>query len=784
MATHDQENPGGATATLPVAQRPWVAMRALWICAIIAALGIGYAVPAIAQQLLGAPGSTGFKFSTSVPPPAVAAPDVAGPEKVETPVGTSPPPKIHELLTLLADPKNHQVLTLLADPKVQEWLEGQGALKTAAGPAQQTGNSVEGYLNSDVSAIHAQIVALVRAVPDLPSQFARAAGRFTAVHREHGADWALARLAVLVAFGFGAEWLFRKITNRTRGHIDALPMKTVNDRLRVIGVRFALALGIVAAFAVGSVGPFLSLDWNPLRRDMYLGWLIVFVVVRVAAATGDLLLAPDQERFRIIPTDAVTARFWRRRLTAFVGWFALLVVIVQECGYLGFSPGGLELVAYALGLGLLAIPLEVVWRRPITPREAAQAPSAATRCFGRRGRNMVLSIGVVLLWLLWIASPGGVWSVQPGFWLVFVIMMLPPAIRGTRRAVEQLLRPPGSSETDGPPTFLAVSLEHGIQALLIIGAVGVLAHGWGVDLVHLAGQDTLFARIVHGALSAVIILLVADVLWQAAKAAIDRKLAEAADLGQPNTDEARRRSRVRTLLPIFRNVLFFVVIAVAAMMALAAMGVEIGPLIAGAGVVGVAIGFGAQSFVRDVIAGMFYLLDDAFRVGEYVQAGNYKGTIEGFSIRSIKLRHHRGPIYTVPFGVLGAIQNQSRDWVIDKLMVGITYDSNLDLARKLIKQIGLDLAQDPEFAPLIIEPLKMQGVENLGDFAVQIRAKMMTVPGEQFVIRRKAYAMIKKAFDENGIKFAFPTVQLAGDGEPSAAAVAQRALELTHPAAA
>jgi len=219
-------------------------------------------------------------------------------------------------------------------------------------------------------------------------------------------------------------------------------------------------------------------------------------------------------------------------------------------------------------------------------------------------------------------------------------------------------------------------------------------------------------------------------------------------------------------------------------MALAAMGVEIGPLIAGAGVVGVAIGFGAQSFVRDVIAGMFYLLDDAFRVGEYVQAGNYKGTIEGFSIRSIKLRHHRGPIYTVPFGVLGAIQNQSRDWVIDKLMVGITYDSNLDLARKLIKQIGLDLAQDPEFAPLIIEPLKMQGVENLGDFAVQIRAKMMTVPGEQFVIRRKAYAMIKKAFDENGIKFAFPTVQLAGDGEPSAAAVAQRALELTHPAAA
>ena len=95
---------------------------------------------------------------------------------------------------------------------------------------------------------------------------------------------------------------------------------------------------------------------------------------------------------------------------------------------------------------------------------------------------------------------------------------------------------------------------------------------------------------------------------------------------------------------------------------------------------------------------------------------------------------------------------------------------------KLIKQIGLELQQDPEFGPNIIEPLKIQGVDELGDYAVMIRAKMMTVPGEQFVIRRKAYAMIKKAFDENGIKFAFPTVSITGEGEPSTAAVAQRAL--------
>ena len=109
----------------------------------------------------------------------------------------------------------------------------------------------------------------------------------------------------------------------------------------------------------------------------------------------------------------------------------------------------------------------------------------------------------------------------------------------------------------------------------------------------------------------------------------------------------------------------------------------------------------------------------------------------------------------------------SRDWVIDKLTVGITYDSDIDKARKLIKQIGLDLAQTPEYAPLILEPLKMQGVDAFGDFAVQIRMKMMTLPGENFVIRRQALAMIKKAFDANGIKFAYPTVQLAGEGDAS-----------------
>jgi len=678
-----------------------------------------------------------------------------------------------------ASPKQIQELTtLLADPKVRNWLEQQ-AKAEAASERAATEESVSQALDSRLGAIREHIVALAGTVPDLPNQFERGHDLVTADLGEHGRTKALLLFAVFVGLGTGVEWLFRKATQRARSHLDALPSETVKERLHIVALRFAFAVGLVVAFALGSIGPFLALDWPPLLREGLFGLLVAFLVLRIATVVSHFLLAPHHERFRIIPMDTAATRFWHRRLVWFVGWFAFGWVIVGFGVPLGYTLEARELVAYALGLVLVAIALDAVWRRPAPVHEVGEESSAVTRRFGRGTANTALSVGIVLLWVFWVIHA------MASFWLVLVVMALPLAISVTRRAVDNLLRPPGSSQTaTGPPSVLAVCIERGVRALLIIGAIALLAWGWGIDLARFHDQETWIGRLADGVLSAVVIVLIADFLWQATKTAIDRKLAEAADTGQPNTDEARRRARLRTLLPIFRNILFVVVVAVGAMMALSALGVQIGPLVAGAGIIGIAIGFGAQTFARDVIAGMFYLMDDAFRVGEYIQAGRYKGTVEGFSIRSVRLRHHRGPVFTVPFNLLGAVENMSRDWVIDKIAIGITYDSDLNLAKKLIKQVGVDLAKDPELGPLILEPLKMQGVDELGDYSVTIRAKMMTLPGEQFVIRRQAYAMIKKAFDENGIKFAFPTVQVAGEGEPSRAAIAREALELTRPAAA
>jgi small-conductance mechanosensitive channel len=366
------------------------------------------------------------------------------------------------------------------------------------------------------------------------------------------------------------------------------------------------------------------------------------------------------------------------------------------------------------------------------------------------------------------------------FWLLVAVVAVPLAIGCVRRSVNHLLRPPGATAASGRSRVIEVCLDRGLRLLLIIGAALLLAKAWHVDLIAMTMADTLTTRLIRGALKAVVIALVAEFLWHFFRAVIDARLTGTDQPLDGNDEVSRRRARLRTLLPIVRNILMVVIVVIAGLMVLSSMGIEIGPLIAGAGVAGVAIGFGAQTLVKDVISGMFYLLDDAFRVGEYIQSGSYKGTVESFSLRSVKLRHQRGPIFTVPFGELCAVQNMSRDWVIDKLTIGVAYGTDLEKARKLIKEIGKELAANPDFAPHIIEPLKMQGVEQFGDYAIRIRMKMMTKPGHQFVIRRKAFAAINRAFQENGIEFARPTVQVAG-GDPQAAAARLATMAAAEP---
>lgn len=675
-------------------------------------------------------------------------------------------------------PQVQQLLQLLQDPAVRAWIDQQHptALTPVPGKAEHAAPTFSTMMVARTESMRAHLAALAAAAPRLPSEFRTAADHLLAELHGRRLVGVLVLILGFVALGSGAEWVFRRVTAEPQHRISALPMETVPERLRAIGLRLAFGFSEVAIFAIGSIGAFLAFNWPPLLRQVVLTYLLAAVVLRLTLVLGRFLLNPDgdrpqeAERLRVLPLPAAPARFWFRRLALFVGWFAFGRATLDVLSVLGFSQDAHALVAYALGLGLLAIALSVVWARP----PASAVPSESQYPVGRAVRPWLLSVVLVLLWALWVAA------LMRLFWLAAVALLLPGAIMVARQASHHVLRPEEGTEVPAEPGLMAVYLDRGIRALLIIGAAVLLAQAWDVDLVEMSSRDTLLTRLLRGALASIVILLVADLIWQVVKTLIDQRLADGQGLAPPGTEAAIRQARLRTLLPIFRNVTFVVLAVVAVLMALSALGVEIGPLIAGAGIVGVAIGFGSQTLVKDVISGIFYLLDDAFRVGEYIQSGSYKGTVESLGFRSVKLRHHRGPLFTVPFGVLGAVQNMSRDWVIDKLTVGVTYDSDFEKAKKLIKQIGRELAEDPEFAPHIIEPLKMQGVEQFGDYGIQIRLKMMTKPGEQFVIRRKALALIKKAFDENGIRFASPTVQVAGREEVETVA-AHQALRLVKP---
>lgn len=679
----------------------------------------------------------------------------------QTQPGSEAPPHQVELL-----------LDLLRDPAVQQWLEQQptvGAAAQAEQPAPVQQPSAGGYFAQRLEYLRNNLQLLAAARHKLPGELERAWIILSLEFEEHGLISLLLLTAIFVGVGFLCVWAYWRLTTGFRNWIIASEITSVGDRLRAMMARLAFATGWALSFAVGSVGAFLCFSWPPLLREIVLGYLVAFLCIWLARIVCGFLLAPGggrAARFRIIPMSDPAAKFWQRRIIIAVAVVAFAWVTLGLLRTLGVSPAGLKLLSYIAGLLLLGLALETIWRRPA----GELATDAPRRRLSPRTRSVLATILLIVMWVLWSLH------LMPGFWLLMVGSALPLLLSVSRVSVAHLLRPVEGAADDSAPILAAVALERGLRAALIILAALFLAYVWDIDLIQLTARDTVATRLIRGGLSAIVIVLVADFLWRLARALIDRKLTSAAAVDNLEVEEARRRARLRTLLPILRNVLMVVVMTVAAMMVLSALGVEIGPLIAGAGVVGVAVGFGAQTVVKDVISGVFYLLDDAFRIGEYIQSGSYKGTVESFSLRSVKLRHHRGPLFTVPFGELGAVQNMSRDWVIDKMMIGITYDSNLDTAKKLIKQIGKELAADPEFKPHIIEPLKMQGVEQFGDYAIQIRMKMMTKPGEQFQIRRKAFAMIKKAFDANGINFAFPTVQVA-QGEDAAAA-ARQAMEI------
>lgn len=321
-------------------------------------------------------------------------------------------------------------------------------------------------------------------------------------------------------------------------------------------------------------------------------------------------------------------------------------------------------------------------------------------------------------------------------------------------------------DIESMPAFKAVFkplLEQSAGILILIGCIGFILGTWDVNIGEQGNPVTAF-------LDTLMIGFFGWFMFKGVALYIDSQIEEETDDGAEDDGEnemgGQGASRLATLLPLVRNVLLASIIVLSVMVVLSNMGVDIAPLFAGAGVIGLAVGFGAQTLIRDIFSGGFFLFDDAFRKGEYIELGNIRGTVEKISLRSFQLRHHNGPLHTIPFGEITQLTNYSRDWVMMKLPLRLTYDTDVERVRKLIKKLGQRLLDHPDVGKNFLQPLKSQGVYKMEDSAMIIRVKFMTKPGDQFVARKVVYQEIRDLFEREGIRFANKEVTVRLAEEP------------------
>ncbi len=258
-------------------------------------------------------------------------------------------------------------------------------------------------------------------------------------------------------------------------------------------------------------------------------------------------------------------------------------------------------------------------------------------------------------------------------------------------------------------------------------------------------------------------VIIGFIVWEIIQLWIEHKLPDEPDDGFAEIEGeggGAAATRTETLLPLLRTTLLIVLFLIVVMSVLYTLGVQIAPLLAGAGVVGIAVGFGSQKLVQDIISGVFFLVDDAFRKGEYVELAGLRGTVEKLSVRSMRLRHHLGAVQTIPYGEIQTVKNLSRDWVIMKLELRLPYDVDIEKVRKIIKKVGQGMMEDPEIGPNMLQPLKSQGVMRVEESALIIRMKFTAKPGEQWIVRRVAYTRVRDALSEAGIEFAHREVKV------------------------
>jgi small-conductance mechanosensitive channel len=607
------------------------------------------------------------------------------------------------------------------------------------------------------------------------------------------------RLVVVLAVGLAAEWAVRRVVWRS---VLAMAMRAPNGgppaeeedaearaesgetepprprrmaaltllrRVPLVLGRFALELLPVLAFVVvGHLLAATSLGGEGAPRLVLLAVIDAYALCVAILCVGRVTFSPGERRLRLLtmPDElAAYAMRWIRRITV----VSVFGYAIAEVGLLlGLSDAAHEALLKAVVLadyvfiGIIVLQQRRMVRHALRAPAGATGPVAALRNWLARIWHWLALLLLAALWLAWAAEVRhGYENMVRYVGSIIVVLVVARVVQiVVLGALDRALTPRPEAVSRFPGLATRLALYHPVlrsvaRALIFLLAALALLQLWGLGTFDLLVATESGHRVMSSLLALAVTVLLAVAVWEVVNAAIERHLASLTREAQ-----AVRSARLRTLLPLLRTTLSITIVVVAGMMVLSEIGVNIGPLLAGAGIVGVAIGFGSQTLVRDLITGIFLLLENAMQVGDWVTVSGLSGTVENLSVRIIRLRAGDGSVHLIPFSSVTTVTNVNRGLGNASVNVCIAAHEDTDRVCEVLKNIAAGLRDDPDFAGRMLSDLQLWGVDKVDGASVTIAGQVVCTDSGRWSVQREFNRRMKQRFEELGIQLYNPVERM------------------------
>jgi small-conductance mechanosensitive channel len=604
-------------------------------------------------------------------------------------------------------------------------------------------------------------------------------------------------LVLVIAFGVGlaAEWgMLRLLARPRRGlteHADQAdqpapaaeaPNHTNHWRtLRHLPFALATLLLDLLPVAVFFLFAGLLLRWmtdDPQVADITSGFVDGYVTARIGMCVLRLLVSPVGHGLRLIRVGERTARsvlVWSRSiLIVGTAGFALANAL-QELG--ASDEQRLALIkAVSLVIHVLFVVLLFKVRRPVAAAIAGPPDAVGTLATVRHWLAQVWAVvaAVIVLgaWFVWALG------VEDGFPKLLHFVGVTAAVLVVARivavlvlgGVSRLFQPAGQNDSDSAAERAAGRMRAQryyplvravVTAILTVCSIIALLQAWGVDALDWFSGGTIGRSLASALITILIAATIAVLVWEAANASVDRRLSRWKDAG-----DFVRAARLRTLLPMLRTCLLIAIVLIVGLTVLNQIGVNTTPLLAGASIIGVALGFGSQKLVQDFITGIFLLMENAMQVGDTVTVGDVSGTVEYLSIRTVRLRGGDGSLYIVPFSSVTTVNNSNRGLGNAAMRVSVVYETDVTRAIDELKAIGASLRADPAFAPQILADMEVWGVDAVDGGMFTLAGQISCTDKGRWGVQRELNRRILERFRELGIVLSNPRTSLLLEEKP------------------